>query len=97
MKRKYESCVSFAKFCILHNLLPYDLAKLCELADRCHSLAVRKLNDSTRSSRGLHKARSAFEEAARDMGFNTVWEGLDPTLIPSAERSTSGRPTSLPS
>jgi hypothetical protein len=78
--------VQVANFAAEHGMSGRDVVELVTLAERAFSAGVRDCNEgSDASDRASEKAGSAFNEAAREAGFDVEWPGLWPTLRKAGE------------
>jgi hypothetical protein len=76
-----ERCISFARFCIKHDLRPGDAAELVALADTMFRAWERSCNeDSDTVQANRVKTSDAFQAKAEQLGFGVEYYGPRPTL-----------------
>lgn len=81
--RRYDDVVRFANFAREHKLKPFDLAILCDLADKRFKLESKICGfpEYQKYKPKEERLRKDFEELAAKAGFETEWNGLSPTLL----------------
>lgn len=82
MRKEIERCVEFAKFCILHDLEPWNLGELMDLKTKAHNMYLRWNNPRypTATFEQVEKAQNTFDLKAEPYGFVVEWNSIVPTL-----------------
>jgi hypothetical protein len=83
LPRNLSDAVSFAKWCQREQQEPTAVARLLVLAKRYRTALERSTWDSSTSSRYIEQSEKwarAFEEAAKDLGYETDQSTIWPTL-----------------